>query len=217
MKQRSTYFLLPALIFIFWFATILSASILKAQGEGTLDWKLVGTAVAEDPSENFAIMEYQPTGNQRAYRQGDRAGDLLIKKTRSGSVILGTRMGDQVLAMASGGSAGNVEPSPQVGRLDRKDVDATLPDYMQLMREVRIRPHFEAGQPAGFYITRIEPESIFAKMGLENGDVIIGVNGRPIARTLQAIEFYDALKKGATVFLKIKRDEKIQELKFIIQ
>jgi len=54
-------------------------------------------------------------------------------------------------------------------------------------------------------------------MGLENGDVIVGVNGRPVATTQQAIEFYEALTKGATVSLEIKRDERTQEFHFAIQ
>ena len=217
MKRRLIHLSLFALTLFLWLPTLFKASVTRAQAEQNLGLKLVGTAVLDNPRRNFAIIENQSTGGQGAYREGDRVGDLLIKKIQSESVIVGTRMGDQVLSMGSGGRAGTIQSPQQMARLDRKEVDAVLPEYMQLMREIRVRPHFEAGQPGGFYVSKIEPGSIFAKMGLENGDVIKGVNGRPIARTQQAVEFYDALKKGATVSLEIKRDESTQELHFVIQ
>jgi len=189
----------------------------EAQGSQDLGLKLVGTAVLDDPSRNFAIIENQSTGNQSAYREGDRVGDLLIKKILSGYVVIGTKMGDQMLSIAYGVSGGSIESSPQMAHLTRKEVDATLPDYMQLMQEIRVRPHLEAGQPGGFRVYKIEPDSIFAKMGLENGDVIKAVNGRPVPTTQQAIDFYEALKTRATVSLEIQRGESTQELHFAIQ
>ena len=142
----------------------------------------------------------------------------MIKKILSGSVVIGTRMGDQMLSMEYGArSGGDVQSPPEMARLDRKEVDSALPEYMQLMREIRVRPHLEEGQPGGFLIYNIEPGSIFARMGLENGDVIMAVNGKPVTKTLQAVDFYDALKKGGTVNLEIKRGETKQELHFIIQ
>ncbi len=173
--------------------------------------------MTNDPSKNLAIIEYRPTGNQEAVREGDRLGDVVIKRILSGSVIIATKTGEQTLFMGFEGSAGAFQSSAQIARLDRKEVDTTLPDYMQLMQEIRVRPHFEAGQPGGFYVSNIKPDSIFARMGLENGDVIKAVNGRPIATTQQVIDFYDALKKGTTVSLEIQRDESIQELHFVIQ
>ncbi len=217
MKHRLIHLSLFGLIVFFWLPTLFNASTVRAQAEQNLGLKLVGTALTNDLIKNFAIIENQSTGNQRAYREGDRLGEVVIKKILSGQVVLGTKMGDQMLSMGFGGSAGSVESSPQMARLDRKEVDAVLPDYMQVMKEIRVRPHFEAGQPGGFYVSKIEPDSIFAKMGLQNGDIITGVNGMPVATTQQVIEFYDALKNSATVSLEIEREESTQELRFAIQ
>ena len=218
MRRRFIYGRsLFALVLFLWLLTYFNGWTATAEAEQALGLKLVGTVVTNDPSKNFAIIENQSTGNQGAYREGDRVGDVLIKKIHSGSVIIGTRMGDQMLSMAYGGNGGGPSSSPETTRLDRKEVDSTLPEYMQLMREIRVRPHLEEGQPGGFLIYNIEPGSIFARMGLENGDVIMAVNGKPVTKTLQAVDFYDALKKGGTVNLEIKRGETKQELHFVIQ
>jgi len=218
MKRHPINQLMLVLMLFFWVSALISTWIAGAQADQDLGFKLVGTAVTDDPSKNFAIIEIRSTGNQGAYREGDRVGDVLIKKILSGSVVISTKTGDETLSMSYGGRReGDVQPPPEMARLDRKEVDATLPEYMQLMREIRVRPHLEEGQPGGFLIYNIEPGSIFARMGLENGDVIMAVNGKPVTRTLQAVDFYDALKKGGTVSLQIKRGEIKQELHFVIQ
>jgi len=201
-----------------WVGALFSAWIPGAEADQDLGFKLVGTAVTDDPSKNFAIIEIQFTGNQGAYREGDRLGEVVIKRILSGKVVINTKTGDQMLSMSYGGrSEGDVQSPAEMVRLDRKEVDSTLPEYMQLMREIRVRPHLEEGQPGGFLIYNIEPGSIFARMGLQNGDVIMAVNGKPVTNTLQAVEFYNALKKGGTVNLEIKRGETKQELHFVIQ
>lgn len=205
------------LILFFWSPVLFNVWIPGAQAEQALGLKLVGTAVTDDPSQNFAIIEHQSTGNQGAYREGDRLGEALIKKILSGSVVIGTKMGEQILTMGSGASAGRPASSGEVAHLDRKEVDSTLADQMQFMREIGIRPRFEGGKPAGFVIYSIEPESIFARMGLRDGDLIVGVNGKSFATTQPTMEFYGALKKGGTVSLEIKREGSKMELHFEIQ
>jgi general secretion pathway protein C len=85
------------------------------------------------------------------------------------------------------------------------------------MQEIRVRPRFEAGQPAGFVIYNIAPKSIFARMGLMDGDVISAVNGKSLTGTQPAIDFYNAITEGGRVSLEIRRGDKKQELHFQIE
>jgi type II secretory pathway component PulC len=54
-------------------------------------------------------------------------------------------------------------------------------------------------------------------MGLRDGDVIQGINGRTFTTTQPVLDFYDALKEGGTVSLEIQRDETKQKLLFEIR
>jgi general secretion pathway protein C len=181
-----------------------------------LGWKLVGTAVADDPATRFAVIEYQSTGNQRAYREGAHLGEHLIKTILDGQVLISTGTGDAVLSMLHGRNADALPLPPRIAYLPREEVDSTLPDEMQFMREIGVRPQFEGGRPSGFVIYSIQAESIFARMGLQDGDVIVGVNGKSFATTQTTMEFYDALKKGGTISLEIKREDSTQRLFFEI-
>jgi len=131
-------------------------------------------------------------------------------------VIVQTPSGEDLLSMRSGESAGRVSQPPQEGRLYRKEVDSLVPDYSHLLQQMRVRPHFEAGEPMGLVIYNIEPGSILERMGLRNEDVIKGVNGSPFTTTRPAMEFYDALRKGGTITLDILRDKTAQKLLFEI-
>jgi general secretion pathway protein C len=194
-----------------------------------LGLRLVGTVVADDPRRSFAIIDNRSTQKQQVYREGDRIGQALIKKILRNKVVVETGGGDVVLTMGHEESPVTF-PAPQqatrsqapegagsTARLDREEMEPALPDYSQLMRQIRVRPQFQEGQPGGFLIYNIDPDSIFATMGLENGDVVVAVNGEPITTTQKASDFYDALEEGGEVVLEVKRGEETQEVRVEIQ
>jgi general secretion pathway protein C len=193
-----------------------------------LGLKLVGTVVGEDAAANLAIIDDPSTRKQDLYREGDQVGQALVKKILRNKVVLDTGKGDEVLSMEPEEKAGSslaqqqpftsLPPTPaDSDELTREEIESALPEYRNLMQQIRVRPHFEAGKPGGFMIYNIDPGSIYAKMGLENGDVIKSVNGQPIETTQQALDFYNSLKEGGAVTLEIKRGESTRELRFAIQ
>ncbi|TFG93578.1 MAG: PDZ domain-containing protein, partial [Syntrophobacterales bacterium] len=52
------------------------------------------------------------------------------------------------------------------------------------------------------------------KMGMQNGDIIQGVNGQPIKSPDELMELYSGLKAGSAIDLSIKRRGKEQDLKY---
>jgi len=184
-----------------------------------LGFKLVGTVVAKTPEMCMAFIEDRITGRQYSYRQRGRIGQSVIRKILRGQIVINTGGEDMLLSM--GPEHGKDSLKSAVAAVDpvqlrRKEIESTFPDYMQLMRTVSVRPHFERGQPGGILVYNIQPESILAKMGLEDGDVITAVNGEPTSRTQQAEDFYYALVDGGNVTVQIKRGETTPELRLEI-
>ena len=182
-----------------------------------VDFRLVGTVVADVPGKSLAVIENESTGGQRGYIEGDQVGEILIKEILYGKVVIQTPSGDAVLSVKSGGGThAFIKPPdatpPLIAQMDRQEFDAVLPDYTHLMREIRMRPRFTAGRPKGFVIYNIDPESLLDRMGLKNGDLIMGVNDTSFATTQPVVEFYEALKAGGTASFKIQRDGDIKEL-----
>jgi general secretion pathway protein C len=181
-----------------------------------LGLKLIGTAVGSDPGRGVAIIEDQSARAQGAYRAGDSVRDLPIKEVRSRYVIIETGSGNVILAMGSIGRA-ETPASSQAARVDRGEVDAAYPDYEHLMQEIRVRPRFEAGRPVGFVIYNISPGGIFERMGLEDGDVITAVNGKPFESSQPAAEFYEAVHAGGSLSFDISRADRQKDLHVEIQ
>ena len=85
------------------------------------------------------------------------------------------------------------------------------------MDQATIRPHIEDGRPAGISITGIRPNAIFRKMRLRNGDVIKGVNGRPIESVEDAISVFEDLTSSSEIKVDIKRRGRNQTLDYKIE
>jgi general secretion pathway protein C len=66
-------------------------------------------------------------------------------------------------------------------------------------------------------VTDIKPGSIFAKMGLRNGDVIQKINDEGISSPEQAIELYQSLMEGGGIALEIKRGQKSETINYEVE
>ena len=184
-----------------------------------LNLKLWGT-VTGDKNGAYAVIEDTKARSQNLYRKGDTIQNAEIKMILREKVVLHVGGEDEVLEMekAQGGpsrvktAATRKGPShgpsgnrSQTITLKRSQIDDALKNVNELMQQVRIMPHFQNGQPDGFSLTGIRPNSIVRKMGLRNGDVITGVNGSKIETMDDAMGFYKQLSSGETVSVDMKR------------
>lgn len=88
--------------------------------------------------------------------------------------------------------------------LDRTAVEASLADVDQAMSQVSVQPVLVHNRPAGVRVSPFLPGSIFAQLGLRNGDVIVGVNGESITRPEQAAGLLEKIKEGGDVSIQVK-------------
>jgi len=87
----------------------------------------------------------------------------------------------------------------------RSDVQDALKNINTLLSQVRIRPHFKDGKADGLALSNIKGNSIFAKLGLRDGDVVRGVNNRPIRSPDDIVSFYNKLTSASRISLQINR------------
>jgi general secretion pathway protein C len=62
----------------------------------------------------------------------------------------------------------------------REDVQEAIRNPASIFSQAQIRPKYEGGEMIGMQVNAIRPGSIFEDVGIENGDVIIELNGVPI-------------------------------------
>jgi general secretion pathway protein C len=207
-----------------------------------LGLELVGTVVADDPKMSRAIIDNRKTREQEAYREGDKAGAVRIKKILRNNVVITTAKGDELLtveiketskrstssppARQVGSSSSALQqssstPRPSVRtssiKLARDEVEASLADIAELMQQVRLTPYMQGDQPSGFRISNIPANSVLRKMGLRSRDVIVGVDEESISSPDQAPDFFQKLADGGEVTIKVKRRRRTRQIKLNIE
>ncbi|TWI77457.1 general secretion pathway protein C [Desulfobotulus alkaliphilus] len=199
---------------------------LDALQRTTLRLKLWGTIASENSNQAFAVIEDTTKRVQELYRVGDQIQDATVRMIFRQKVVLTRRGQDEVLEMDPEEGQRTVDPgirqpafsgAAASQEISRQMIDESMQDINTLMRQIRIRPNFEDGQPAGLRVDRLRADSIFRELGLENGDVIKGVNGKEIRSVDDALTFYEQLRNATSVSLQVERRGAPQTLSYTIR
>jgi general secretion pathway protein C len=145
---------------------------------------------------------------------GDSIQGATVKRILRGKVVLRVSDKDEILTMeeeAGSRAETGYQHAPAVEeeatiKVSRSEVDESLKNVHQLLTQVRIRPHFRDGKPDGLAVSNIRPGSFFAKLGLRNGDIVQGINGRNIKSPDDVMEVYQKMKSGSRVALQVMRN-----------
>jgi general secretion pathway protein C len=213
-----------------------------ALAEKDLGLKLVGTVVADDPQLRRAFIDNRKTREQEAYREGDEAGTVKIKRILRDKVVITTDRGDELLVIEPEASGeGRVSP-PSLQRtigsmatgleasgrqipntrtrsikVNREEVAAYLADTDKLLDELPLSPYMQGDESAGFRLGRIPAQSVLRKMGLRSRDVIVGVDGQEISSPDQAVDFFQKLAQGGEVTVTFKRRRRTRQINLNIE
>ena len=87
----------------------------------------------------------------------------------------------------------------------------------KVIEESKISPYMQGGQPSGFRIGKIPPQSILRKMGLRSRDVITGVDDTAIESSEHAAEVFKRISEGGVVTVTIKRRRLTRKIKLNIE
>ncbi len=192
-----------------------------------LNLKLRGTVTGGEDGENFAVIEGGKIRDQALYKKGDTVEEgAVVKKILRGMVVLNYRGEDQILEMEekkTGAEKNSLQeksgPAKVSESMDIKRtlIDESMSDISSLMKQVRVRPHFTAGKSDGLLLYGIQHDSLFRKMGIKNGDIIMGVDGNEIESVDDALSLYENLKTASNVKLQIKRRGRIKEIEYHVE
>ena len=90
--------------------------------------------------------------------------------------------------------------------VQRATVDSLLGNMSLLSRSARIVPEIRDGKAAGFRLFSVRPDGPFAKIGLQNGDVISAINGLEMTSPDKALEVYTKLKSSSHLSVGLERN-----------
>ena len=192
--------------------------------------KLLGTMVASLPEWSFASIQDAVTLSTKTYMEGDQIQTATIEEIERTRVIIlnnnrrefidntagdGTVPAPVVAAPVAKTEAG--PPSVALGNgikatseneyeVPRAEIDKTLSNLNDVAMQARIVPAFKDGVAQGFKLFSIRPDSIYTKIGIQNGDVLKRINGYDLNSPEKALEVYSKLKESARIDIEIERN-----------
>ena len=92
--------------------------------------------------------------------------------------------------------------------IQRSTLESVLGNMSLLSRSARIVPEMRDGKAAGFRLYAVKPDGPFAKIGMQNGDVISSINGLEITSPEKALEVYAKLKSASHLSLGMETNGK---------
>lgn len=101
--------------------------------------------------------------------------------------------------------------------LDSRRVQESLENPEQILTDARLLPNFVDGKQEGFRISEVVPDGLYGSLGLQNGDILLRVNGLEISNPEVAIQAMTALRGMNRVNLDIIRGGKNMAMSYQIR
>ena len=101
--------------------------------------------------------------------------------------------------------------------IDKGLVEKVLVNPMAVAKGARVVPAMKNGKPEGFKLYAIRPTSVYAKLGLTNGDTLTAINGFELTSADKALEVYTKLREATSLELDVTRRGKPVTLKYTIR
>ncbi len=190
--------------------------------------KLLGTLLALRPQWSLASILDIGTNRAQTYMVGDKLeGAEVLEIERERVIILNNHRREYIDGEAGSGAVVAYNPPPPRGmepphpsvlgtgiralseneyEVPRGEIDKTLSNLNDVAMQARIVPAFKDGMAQGFKLFAIRPDSIYTKIGIQNGDVIQKINGYELNSPEKALEVYTKLKEANRIDIEYERN-----------
>lgn len=208
----------------------LITEILK-EGKGLLDesgalptslpLELVGTIILSDPKRSVAAIKNTQDKLTESYQADDLIGGeakvfkveaerVYFQNIQTGALEFIALKEDKI-SLPSGFApvldtgTGIRQSSEDRFVIDRGALETSIANPSEILTQARAVPNIVDGKIKGFSIFSIKPGSVYEKLGIKNGDIIMRVNGTDLDSPAKALEFYGAISSASEITLDIER------------
>jgi general secretion pathway protein C len=184
--------------------------------------KLLGTMRAGDPE--WSLASVLDTGAQRSMTVmvGDRLlTSQVLDILRDRVIVLNNGRREYVSADSGDGTAPPLSTNTKVTEpwgagikaldgnnfdVPRSEVDRAINNLNDIAMQARLVPAFKDGAAEGFKLFSIRPDSLYSKIGIQNGDVVTRINGLDMNDPAKALEVYTKLKDAPRIDVDVDRN-----------
>lgn len=96
--------------------------------------------------------------------------------------------------------------APDGGQLSLEDIRAQLDNASKMAQQVRVVPKAKDGQTYGVQLEFRQPDNLMARLGLQHGDVLTGINGQPIRGAEDLYKAYMTMRNAEALQFQVERN-----------
>ncbi len=193
--------------------------------------ELKGTAVS-GVFKPIAFIENTINHQNYWYNVGDNLSGGRIVEIRRGAIVLEINGKRYLYGMPEGAIKGMVKGEPSEEGAEAIEFGENVADNVwnvkldtaigmltkvsRIMKDARMRPYFALGKAAGIRLDRIKSGSVIRSMGIEDGDVIKGINGFGLMSPTRLFEAYRKYKNEQLIQVQLLRNDRPTTLTYNI-
>lgn len=203
----------------------------EAQQSSNLPIKLVNTVVLQDEVKSLASVQVRGGRDLLEIRQGDKIQNLaeVFKITRLSILFRNletgvcesvtsdkgfTRGGSPISVMSPSASRTfkankkmtGIENEGNKFKIKKSLLDEKMKDLQAVLTQARGIPITNPDGTMSFKIVEIDPNGIFPYLGIQDGDTITSINGKPIYSLNEVMNLFGRIRNLDQLSLGIKRD-----------
>lgn len=198
-----------------------------------LPLKLNGLIYAGNPSSGLALIQNTDTQKQSSFLVGDFIlKDVVLIEVQESKVIMQVHDHKEFLDLLDpvaprakrirkqgaigtavvSGSKYSEEGFERDGNRISMSADyrqkLLTTDFAKVLQDAKAEPVYEGSELNGFRLTRIRPDSVYEKGGLQNDDIVKEINGVSLVDTAQAIKLLNSLRGAGEIEIGVVRGGK---------
>jgi general secretion pathway protein C len=183
---------------------------------------LVGTAIADPPQYSLVQITNPDLNETQVYAIGDKYQGARIYAVEKERVLIDNNGVNEYIDNSAaappnigvspvpqppqaGGGEGVKQLSENQYVVAKSEINNALTNLSDLATKARIVPSFKNGVANGFKLFSIVPDSLYAKIGVQNGDVIRRINGYEMNSPDKALEIYQKLRDASRIEIELER------------
>ena len=189
----------------------------------SLHGTLIGTAIADPHLYSLCQITNPDLNETQVYAMGDKYQSARIYRIEKERVLFDHDGVNEYIDASGPGAASLYPPIPGVAPVQRgeaggvrqlserqyvmarSELNGAITNLPDLATKARIVPSFKNGVADGFKLFSIVPDSLYAKIGIQNGDVIRRINGYEMSSPDKALEIYQKLRDASRIEVEIER------------
>ena len=186
-----------------------------------LKLRLVGTQVPSS-GRPYAIVEDTKMKTQDVFELNEmifeqaklvavEAESIQIERNGKIEMLL---MEDGPRAPGSGISSNPDQTEFTVAESELSNALANLP---RLLSQARAVPYFRDGKSIGMRLFAVRRGSLYEKLGLKNGDIVLSVNENSLNDPTQALKLFEELKTQRSINVELERGGQTSSLRYSIR